>query len=65
MPVHDGGAELARRGHLRLELEGPAVGGGHLCDYQLQLGVEGVSRYYCTNSRCDVWRLPEEMKRWL
>jgi hypothetical protein len=29
MPVHDGGAELARRRHLRLELEGPAVGGGH------------------------------------
>jgi hypothetical protein len=35
MPVHDGGTELAWREHLRIELEGPAVGGGHCCDYQL------------------------------
>jgi hypothetical protein len=62
MPVHDGGAELARRRHLRLELEGPAVGGGHWCDYQLQLGADGVSRDYRTKRICDVWSLPGERK---
>jgi len=29
VPVHHGGAEQARRGHRRRDLEGPAVGGGH------------------------------------
>jgi hypothetical protein len=46
VPVHDGGAELARRRHLRLQLEGPAVSRGHCYDYQLQLGANGMSRDY-------------------
>jgi hypothetical protein len=33
--VHDGGTELAWRGHLQIRLEGLAVGGCHCCDYQL------------------------------
>jgi hypothetical protein len=37
VPVHNGGPELAWCGHPRLQLEGPAVGGSHSCDYNLQL----------------------------
>jgi hypothetical protein len=29
VPVNNGGAEQAWRGHRRRDLEGPAVGGGH------------------------------------
>lgn len=58
VPVHDGGAEQARRGHRRLDLVGPAVGGCHCRDEQLQMQMQRWSelkRSLALPLLCSAW----------